>query len=75
MDSVASSSLTNLMDDTVPGISSIVDNDVDLAVAKLCGFLNQLVDVVIVEHISRNSNCLAARLVDFIYYILGLLCS
>ena len=62
------------MDDAVPSISSIVDNDVDLAVAKLCCLLDQLVDVVIVEHISRNGNCPAARLVDFIYYILGLLC-
>lgn len=52
------------MDDTVPGVASIVDNDVDLAVAKLGGLLDEVVNVVLVEDVASDSDGLAAVPVD-----------
>jgi hypothetical protein len=38
----------HLVDDAVPCVASVVDDDVNLAVAKLCGFLDKCLDVVVV---------------------------
>jgi hypothetical protein len=53
-----------LVDHAVPGVACVVDDDVDLAVAEVCGLLDERVDVCVVEHVSRDSESLAAILVD-----------
>lgn len=57
-----------LMDHTVPSEAGVVDYDVDVALSKLCCFLNKLVDVRGVENVSRNCSCLAPCFVDCICY-------
>ena len=54
----------DLVDHAVPGVACVVDDDVDLAVAEVCGLLDERVDVFVVEHVSGDSECLAAALVD-----------
>lgn len=40
---------------TIPSEASIVDDDVDLPVtAKLRGFLHQLVDIVVFQHVAGD---------------------
>ena len=53
-----------LVDDTVPCEASVVDNDVNLAVAKLSRLLDQLIDVAVVQHITGHRQRLAAILVN-----------
>lgn len=52
------------MDHAVPGVACVVDDNVDLAVAEVCGLLDERVDVLVVEHVSGDSEGLAAALVD-----------
>ena len=61
---------TNLVDHAIPGVACVVDDDVDLAVAEVCGLLDQRIDVFVVEHVSGDSECLAAALVDGICDVL-----
>ena len=58
------SGITYLVDHAVPSVACVVDDDVDLAVAEVCGLLDERVDVFVVEHVSGDSECLAAALVD-----------
>ena len=62
------------MDDAVPGVSCVVDEDVDLAVAEVSGALDKSLDVVGAEDVACYGNCLAAGLVDAVGDIAGLLC-
>ena len=62
------------MDHAVPGVACVVDDDVDLAVAEVCGLLDERVDVFVVEHVSGDSECLAAALVDGICDVLCFIC-
>lgn len=62
------------MDDAVPGVSGVVDNDVNLAVAELSSLLDKLVDVLVVQHVARHGSCAAAILVDLLCNRLRFLC-
>lgn len=44
----------HLVNDAVPGIPSVIDDDVDLAVAELSSFLNQHGEVVEIGHIAGH---------------------
>ena len=44
--------LTDLVDHAVPGVTCVVDDDVDLAVAEFCRLLDQGVKVGIVQHVA-----------------------
>ena len=48
------------MDDGVPGEAGIVDYAMDLAVAKLSSLLDELLDAVVLEQVSADSESLAA---------------
>ena len=50
-----------LVNDAVPRVAGIVDNDVDLAVAKLGGATDQRGNVVAVQHITSDGDGLATR--------------
>lgn len=54
------------MDNTIPGVTSIVDNDMDLAVAEFGSLLDQVLDVLSVHDIAGYSDSLASRLVDVV---------
>jgi hypothetical protein len=58
--------LTDLVDHAVPGVASVVDDDVDLAIAELCGLLDQRLEVFVVEHVAWSGNGLAATFVNSI---------
>lgn len=49
---------------TIPRETRVVDDDMDLAIAKVGCFLHEIVDVFVVEDIARNRGGLAASLVD-----------
>ena len=55
---------TDFVDHAVPGVACVVDDDVDLAVAELCGLLDERLEVFVVEHVAWGGECLAAVLVD-----------
>lgn len=55
---------TYLMNHTIPGVTCIVDDDMNLAFAELCGFLDEFVEVCVVEHIAWDGEGFAAVLVD-----------
>lgn len=61
------------MDNTIPCETCIVDNDMDLALAKLGSLLDQGLEVGVVEHIAGNSQCLASITVDRVGYSRGFL--
>jgi hypothetical protein len=61
------------VDDTVPCVASIVDNDVDLAVAELSCLLDKRLDVSVVEDVAADCDRLAAILLDAVDYRLCLL--
>lgn len=63
------------MNDSVPGETSIVDNNVDFATTKLGCALDKLLNVVAVQHVTGNSQG-AARLggVDRVGNRVGLCC-
>ena len=50
----------HLVDDAVPCVARIVDNDVDLASAKLGRLGDQCLDVGVVEHVACYCYCAAA---------------
>lgn len=52
------------MDHAVPGVACVVDDDVQLAAAEVCGLLDEGVDVLVVKHVSRDGEGLAAALID-----------
>jgi hypothetical protein len=54
----------HLVDNAIPGIASIVDNDVDFATSELSSLGDECLDVGIVEHVACNSQGAASRLVD-----------
>ena len=53
-----------LVDHAIPGVACVVDDDVNLAVAEVCGLLDERFEVFVVEHVTWCGDCLAARLVD-----------
>jgi hypothetical protein len=59
---------------TVPSIPSVVDDDVDLAVAELCSLLHKRVEVLVVEHVAWGGDGFATALVDGIGDALCLFC-
>lgn len=65
---------SHLMDYRVPCKASIVDNDMNLAISKICCFLNQLLNICLIEHISRNCNCAKTLLIDGLSNLFSLLC-
>jgi len=54
----------HLVDDAVPCVARVVDDDVDLAVAEVCGVFDELGDVGVVHHVAHDSDGGAARCVD-----------
>jgi hypothetical protein len=56
----------------VPGVASVVDDDVDFTVAELCGLLDERLKILVVEHVARGGNGFPATLVDSIGNILCL---
>lgn len=62
------------MDHAVPGVAGVVDDDVDLAVAKFCSLLDEGFEVFVVEHVAWGSDGLAAALVDGVGDALCLFC-
>jgi hypothetical protein len=56
----------HLVDDAVPCVAGIVDDDVDLAVAKVGRFLDERLDVGVVEHIAADCNGAAAVSFDLV---------
>jgi hypothetical protein len=65
---------TDLVDHTVPSVTCIIDDDVDLAVAELCGLLDERVEVFVVEHVAWGGNGFATALVDGVGDALCLFC-
>jgi hypothetical protein len=43
----------HLVNHAVPGVACVVDDDVDFAVAELCGLLDERLEVFVVEHVAR----------------------
>ena len=41
------------MNHAVPGVASVVDDDVDFTVAELCGLLDERLKILVVEHVAR----------------------
>lgn len=72
--SMASTFLRNpyLVNDTIPGEASVVDDDVNLAIAKFCRLLHQLLDVCVVQHITRDMSCRPTFCIDLLCYSLCL---
>jgi hypothetical protein len=64
----------HLVDHAVPCVARVVNDDVDLAVAKLRSLLNERLDVGIVEDVACDCNGAAAVLLDLVDYGLGLFC-
>jgi hypothetical protein len=67
--------IRHLVNDTVPCVARIVDDDVDLAVAKLRSLLDERLDVRIVEDVASNCDGAAAVLLDLVDYGLRLFCA
>jgi hypothetical protein len=62
------------VDHAVPGVACVVDDDVDFAVAEVCGLLDERVEVCVVEHVSWGGDGLAAGLVDAVCDALCFVC-
>lgn len=62
------------MDHAVPGVTCVVNDDVDLAVAEVCGLLDEGFEVFVVEHVSWRSDCLTTALLDGVYDALCFRC-
>ena len=60
---------------SVPGEASIVDYDVDLAASEFGSFLHKLVNVLYIQHITRNSCCLPATFFNGFGDCIRLVCS
>ena len=67
--------IRHLVDDGVPGVSGVVDNDVDLAAAEVSGFLDEPGNVVRVQDVADHGDGLAAILLDLLNNTLCLLCA
>ena len=63
-----------LVDDTIPGETSVVDDDVNFTIAEFGGLLHQFVDGAVEEDITGDGNGIAAGLVDFAGYFGGFVC-
>ncbi len=64
-----------LVYDAVPGETSVVDNNVDLSPSKLGSFLDQLVYILSVQHITWYGYRFSAGIVDSLCDCIGLGCS
>ena len=64
----------HLMDDSIPGISSIIDNDVDFAISKIRCFLDKCLEVCGVEHIARYIYCRTTGFIDLARYVCSFSC-
>lgn len=53
-----------LVNYAVPSVACVVDDDVNLSLAELGGFLDELVEVCVIEHISGDGEGFATALVD-----------
>jgi len=62
----------HLVNDTIPSIARVIDDDIDLSIAKVCSLLNKIIDIFRLENISGHSYSLAAILVDIISNSLAL---
>ncbi len=60
------------MNHGIPGEAGIVDKDVDLAAAELGRFLDELLDVVVLQEVAGHGNGLAAGGIDLVGHGLGL---
>lgn len=65
---------THFVDHAVPGVTGVVYDDVDFAVAELCGLLDERLEVFVVEHVAWCGDGLAAALVDGVGDVLCLFC-
>lgn len=54
----------HLVNDAVPSVAGIVDDDVQFTFAEFCSFLDECVEVDVVQHVSRHGEGFAAVLVD-----------
>jgi hypothetical protein len=54
------------VNDTIPCVSRVVDNDVNLAASEICGFLDEFSDVFVFQNVAYDSDGGAAALFDFI---------
>jgi len=59
-----------LVENTIPGIAGIVDNDVNFAITELSSLLDEDLKVFSIEHVACDCNGTAARLVDAVSYAL-----
>ena len=62
----------HLVNYAVPRVACVVDNDVNLAIAKGSGFFNETVDVRLVGDVACDGQRLASVLVDALSDIAGL---
>lgn len=65
----------HLVDHAIPCVACIVDDDVDLAVAKVGGFLDECLDIGVVKDIACYRDGLAAVGFDRGDYGFGLFCA
>lgn len=56
----------HLVNDTIPCVSRVVDNDVNLAASEICGFLDEFSDVVVFQNVAYDGDGGATALFDFI---------
>lgn len=61
------------MNHPIPRKTRIINNNMDLPAPEFRRLLHQLRDILIIQHITRHRDGLAARLVDLIRDILRLL--
>jgi hypothetical protein len=64
----------HLVNDTVPSVSGIVDDNVDLAIAEFCCLFDESLDVRIVENVAGDGNGAAAVRFDGVDDGLRFLC-
>ena len=62
--------VAHLLDDVVPGIARVVDDDVDAAERLQCG-LDQAFTEVRLGDIAGEGQCLAAAAADLLHHIIG----
>jgi len=62
------------VDHSVPRVACVVDDDMDLAVAKLGGLLDKFIDVFVAQHVPWNCQRASAILLDRLGDVLCLLC-
>jgi len=62
------------MNNSIPGESGIVHDDVDFPISKFCRLLDKFVYVLVIEHVAGNCKCTTAMLVDVLSNGLRLVC-